>query len=343
MQSDNGSNDARLGLVINEPSTTDLVALCDWAEIQSLVSPRGNTSTGDIMKYSRPDDVLQDDISGAPREAEKDEAIAQDVLGLAFHRQNILQDLYPFRVTTRAVELKSSKKIKPEHEMYLFCLMLSTLISEEITSHARHMFEIESQHILHDFFGGEAYHFGWTIENANRGKIEKRLKDFCGISGLKLTPKDSEFLPRSGNDIGIDSVIWKQVADDRENCVLVFGQCASGANWPTKLASQAHQLFCDCFVHRPSGPHILAFLTPFYINSKIWRETTITAAGIVFDRLRFSLESHQGDGSSRGRLYDAKSRAWLEERIEKLRSSAETIGTRRSSRARQRNRNRKAS
>lgn len=309
--------------MIRDPSTSDPIELCDWAELQSIVAARKSCTKGDLIKYIEIDD-LDEDADVDEHESSKDERIADSVLGIAQSRAALLGDTYPFLV--------SSGEIKPRNmtvgaglgraECYLFHLLFAGLQSTEISPEARHFFEIESKELLHDFFGGEAFHFGWTVLNAAKGKIQARIEEFCEECSMGWKPRRPVLVPATQNDLGIDAIIWKQPADRRENAVVVVGQCASGRNWDTKLDSNAANLLTDCLEATPSGPIIYCLLTPYQIPDGAWRLSARSLNGLLFDRLRMVLEAHQGAAAKRGRLYDAGSQKWVREVWARLMASA---------------------
>lgn len=293
----------------------DIAGMCDWAEIQAWLSNRRTCTDGDVMKYVKPDDSLQDHI-GFESESDADESIADDVMSMAVRRASKLGDLYPFEVGSRGTiksKGRTSQNFPLRFQAYLFHLFFCVLEPSSISPQARHFFELESLDFLHDFFGGYAFHFGWTYKNSKLGKTPKRIESFCEAAGdlqLQPTEKIKEWYGQK-NDLGIDCILWNAVPDGRENCLLVIGQCSTGRDGPKKFASSAAELFKDCFKETPTGPVINTFLTPFEVVDTNWRSSVIECRGLLFDRTRLVL------GTENGRLYRKPSLKWLNECLKK--------------------------
>lgn len=314
-----GPGDSHL---IREPSTSDIADLCDWAELQAIRSLRSAWTTGDIIKYVRVDDTSLEDDEAEIRESENDEKIADDVIGVAVTRARQFGEYYPFEVTQQTIRcrLPEGGEIPRQMRAYLFYLFFSGLHSSRISNSNRHQFELESSRVLGHFFSGDCFHFGWTSENATIGHIEERLRCFCDTSKICWSVRNPLEISSNRKDIGIDILVWKKPLDDRENCLAVIGQCATGTNWKSKLASSAAALLKDCIIPRPSGPVVYAFLMPYYVESSKWHEVAVESnGGLVFDRLRLV---NQGKGTSRGNrgaLFEENSSKWVQQVVSSLR------------------------
>ena len=248
-------------------------------------------------------------------DAEIDDAIATDVFTQALTRAELLGDCYPFDVTETSIRYIASNR--RQYELYLFSLFLSALEESELDNNIRHWFEVESCELLHDYFGGESFHFGWTALNKTRGKIQKRIEEFCEESSLHWTPRKPVRVSNDKNDIGIDAIIWKQCDDRRENAFVALGQCAAGKNWDHKLETASPRHLNDCLEDSHAGPMVLCFLTPFQIPARRWRDSAQAVGGLLFDRLRIIIESHQNE-HQRCRAYTNELRAWVSEKLNLL-------------------------
>jgi hypothetical protein len=283
--------------------------LADWAELQAIASARQSCVIGDIERFLKPDDLEID--HGYKRDADESQAI--EVIDRCFSRSKILGSSYPFHVDTTGLKPKDKAF---SHEVYLFCLLLAGLRPEEISPEARHFFEIESKVVLHDYFGGEAFHFGWTSLNATQGNVQRRIEQFCKSTSLKWKARNPVLVSPDRKDIGIDAIIWKQSDDGRDNAFVALAQCASGSNWDHKLASAVDKHLNDCLEISHSGPIVKCFITSFHVPDGKWRESAQAVDGLIFDRLRMVLES--GVNSVMGKLFTADARKWMNGKLKKL-------------------------
>lgn len=297
--------------------TNNYHELCDWAEAQALAVARRSCVLGDIESYIKPDDSTVDLGEPAADEAEVDASIAINVLDVARWRLETLGKQYPFSVSNTGIV--PCEKMRRYHEAYLFCLLLSILSQDEMDGDVRHWFEVECQEALHDYFGGESFHFGWTRLNSTTGRIQRRVEEFCASSSLRWSARKPVLVSAARNDIGIDAIVWKQSDDGRDGAFVALGQCATGHNWDQKLESAAHSHINDCLERPHVGPIVKCFMTPFHVPPVHWRERHHSVDGLLFDRIRFVLESQQSN-SRKGHLYRRETRNWLESKLARLSS-----------------------
>jgi hypothetical protein len=293
---------------MRQPSTTDIHALCDWAEARALITPSRRTTKGDVQAYVRVDDH---DHPGEERDAELDEGMADDVMSLAKARGRSLGGRYPFEVSNKVIRARIGKRTTA----YQFHLLLSVSEDQNIGASGRHAFEVECLEALRAHFRMPAFHFGWTKVNSDLGKYPQRLARFLKEAGFAWSicePLPAEF--RNANDLGVDVILWKKQRDGRENTLMVFGQCGSGVHWKPKLESRMVERFIHSLSRPPQSPTIRAFCTPFEIPEPSWEIAFVNSNSLIFDRLRLVHESPATNGL---RTRDAQK--WLNSHLGKLR------------------------
>ncbi|MDX9910300.1 MAG: hypothetical protein RBS39_00570 [Phycisphaerales bacterium] len=275
-------------------------------------------SRGDIIKLLQPDDLLADDLLRIDGDdSERDETTADDVIGLALNRKRMLGKAYPFEIADSSIRFLDANA-QTFGSAYLFYLLFCSIKPDFITPEARHFFELESMDVVHSFFGGYAFHFGWTQLNAGRGKIHSRIQQFCDESNLGWRPRNPHLVSSSMNDIGIDVIVWNVSNDNRGNAFVVVAQCATGHNWDQKLVSSARTHLEDCLDASRDGPWINSFCTPFEIPDRIWRQSARSHDGYIFDRLRLVLESRGKGGAKCGCLASQGSKKWVKSMLREL-------------------------
>lgn len=282
----------------------------------AVAGGRGLTTQGDIIKVIQPDDLLDDSVAILD-ESTQDEIVAEEVLEVARKRALVLGSLYPFELKGKVLAVIKNK-LRKSGEAYLYHLLFSAVESNLITGFARHTFELESNSAVHKYFGGEAYHFGWTQFNASVGKIQKRVEHLCANTTLGWKARRPVLVSPQSNEVGVDALVWLQPSDNRRNAMVVIVQCASGHNWEGKLATPASRLLEDCLEDPRDGPWINCFCTPFHIPDRSWRQCARSLDGILFDRIRLTLVYANSRVEIRGKLRHAQSRAWLRETINSM-------------------------
>lgn len=292
------------------PSTTDRHELCDWAELQAATSGRKAATQGDLLKVIQPDDSQVDSPGADDDESTHDELIADDVLSLAHERARVLGKAYPFSLE-RNVLRYSPKLGASSGRSYLFHLLFASVSPEFISPTARHQFEIESKYALLQFFGGESFHFGWTKHNANLGTIQKRIETLCSETTIGWTARRPVNVSPQNKDVGVDLLIWRHFSDRRANTLVLVGQCASGRDWPSKLATPAIRKLEDCLSETRNGAWVNCFCTPFHIAEKNWRDSARAHDGVICDRIRLVLATGVNNQANLGTLCGQRSIDWL--------------------------------
>ncbi|MCY3569280.1 MAG: hypothetical protein OXH38_11670 [Chloroflexi bacterium] len=90
-------------------------------------------------------------------------------------------------------------------------------------------------------------------------------------------------------DAGLDLAVWVPFKDGRLNQLSVFGQCAAGRNWRSKISELQPSHFCRSWMLEP--PALLplaAFFVPRQIGEAHWETDVLRERQMLFDRLRIA-------------------------------------------------------
>ena len=90
--------------------------------------------------------------------------------------------------------------------------------------------------------------------------------------------------PSAEKDDGLDVLAWRPFADPRCNFVCLFGQCATGADWPNKNPEPKE--FLNVWLRLETPAVNPAIFVPFTLNDVDWVKKSQSL--IVFDRCRIS-------------------------------------------------------
>ncbi len=106
----------------------------------------------------------------------------------------------------------------------------------------------------------------------------------------------SDFRPQktfSTKDSKLDLVAWKRFSDRRASQVIIFGQCAAGANWNSKLSELDPDVFWDQWM---SEGKVSALLRSVFIPHRIFEDQEWSKharhARLLFDRCRVASLAH---------------------------------------------------
>lgn len=266
---------------------TDSVELADWLELKALSSRDGSSSKSDLAGLLR--------RAGGYDPAKDSDTVEQLCLA-AFSeldtRPKATGDSYPFTIGAGVVRVKP--KAFKAYPAYVFCLCLSAWrwkSGNERPDNARQLFEDLSCFAAKNYLGGEVLRFAHPREKA-LSEFPTAVDRLCELVGEGSGYRSD--LPRNNKkDDTLDVVAWKSFPDGRGGKVVIFGQCASGANWLSKRSELKPPAFVDQWIQPDFTVEcVQAFFVPHRIRTEIWNETT-RKAGIPFDRCRVAYWSHQ--------------------------------------------------
>lgn len=142
------------------------------------------------------------------------------------------------------------------------------------------------------FEGWHVYHAGWSANGPK--KVAQIVEDLVGLMGVGGNPNLGEWAPKSAKDAGLDLMCFRRFPDARE-CIPYFAiQCASGANWKTKLQQPSCNEWQGFLGARFQPTRALTI--PFVVDSLEMAQKCGRIEGPLFDRNRLlSAGSHVVD------------------------------------------------
>lgn len=262
----------------------DPYSLADWMEIGILSSDRSSISQADLISALRqaslPDCTDYDDI----------ERLSLEVFNEIRHREKVDSYSYPFRYDREGLVRLSDQS--NSRIPYLFSLVVS-YCKHQPGDRGGALFEKVAKVAAKEYLAGDSVRFGWPREELP-ASFDDAVDQLCeslgegkkfnrGISD-KPTKKDDK----------VDIVAWKNFDDGRPSKVILFGQCATGEDWDTKVAVKARQ-FCNHWMEEGlvSPVPMQCFFCPHRVDFKSSIKT-IKDVGVFFDRLRVSYWASRG-------------------------------------------------
>ena len=228
---------------------------------------------GAIMERFQADDLTLDEAAGSTSEEIQD-------------RLEILGNLYPFYLNGNTLEYAPS-----ENGIYELLLAISSVPSPS-THNADRLFEEAATQIARGILGDDSlsWHTGWPRSGGN----PPRLKDLYQViheqtGEFHWQPKagfPDDPAPADEKDCGIDIIVQRPLDAARQGNLFLFGQCACGNNWDSKLleADPSYRLsrYFSTITHVPP---IVAIFVPFCL-SQYWINDTSRQKVLPVDRLR---------------------------------------------------------
>lgn len=261
----------------------------DWLEWAALSSLSSFISWSDYQTDLRiagaDDEEVDGDENGTPFEVLIDDIVAE----LQERSDSCGGKAYPFEVEQDGLAHRRQTNLS----VYEFLLGL-TLRDNQIQSSehiGERLFEEVCSLALGAFLDSPRYPaetrvFGFPrrLEPAGfRDALDKLCHDLGEGRGCATAPRIA-----NQKDAKLDLVGWKRFADGRASQLIVFGQCATGANWYEKLSDLQPGKWCELWMDRsPFVIPVSAFFLPRRIERDRWEEAS-RYGGVLFDRCRIS-------------------------------------------------------
>ncbi len=267
------------------PDARNPIDLADWLELSVLEADDRNASTGDLTSALT---ILSGDI-----DSDAAEELSLQVMREIEHRVKSAGEAYPFNIRdVRILELKGGWT---DYVAYVFCLCLSFFgwrPTKGASINPWYLFEDLSAIAAREYIHGEVFKFGFEAAVGTIG-FEAKIAELCRLLGEGHGFRKQNNLKRK--DDKVDLVAWKNFKDERESKLIIFGQCAGGANWTGKMSEMQPDIFWKQWVQESGvSPLIRSFYIPFRLPAE---EFTYTGrySGILFERCRIAHTAWQAN------------------------------------------------
>ncbi|MDQ2973958.1 MAG: hypothetical protein M3R69_00945 [Acidobacteriota bacterium] len=308
-------------LALPDDATNEL-KLADWLEIYALISADTNSSRGDLEQALRVASVL---------DSQGQEAVEQKCLEVFSEielRQIAAGESYPFTIDGSVISVKPNVE---EFVGYIFCLCLSyfrwsTSRNKEIAINPWLLFEELSGIAAAQFINGDVVGFGTSRGKSNAAKASFRanINDLAQKLGEGTGFKEQPILDRK--DDKVDLVAWKDFQDKKRSKLVMFGQCAGGEFWTSKVSELQPDEFWGQWMIDSKVSHLIrSFYIPHRLESLEW-DFYARKAGIFFDRCRIAYWAYK---NNRQVTSDSRYREWFQH-ILKLESRKAKTSTKKS-------------
>lgn len=267
---------------------TDVIKLADWLELLAVLSDDKKASLGDLERALRRGSIVEQ-----ADDQRSQEALAELCAGVSSEvreRSRAADAAYPFELdgsTLTAVGL--------DRVCYLFCLLLSVVVPKlpkKLQVRPRQLFEELSSAASAQYLGGPSASLRFA--HPRGGEIPKpfakAVSFLCSKLGEGEQYRNQPSLARK--DDRLDIVAWKPFPDGLAGKLVLFGQCASGVDWPAKLSELQPDVFCQQWMLEvPPSRVVRAFFMPFCGSRKEWK-LVARGGGVIFDRCRVAHWTH---------------------------------------------------
>jgi hypothetical protein len=251
--------------------TADPIVLADWLELLALSVDDGNASHGDLQRTLNRLGVDGFDI------------ICTACMRELHRRVAASESNYPFTFTGTLLARRGDWR---EYVPYVFCLLLSYCDEKKKrvkgTNHEL-MFEQLACLAARGYLGGEVLRFGFPRKDLPAG-FHDAIREVCGTV-KEWTPVAGKTLKRK--DGGLDLVAWKPFPDQQIGKIILFGHCASGADWDAKINELQPNDFCSLWLGGDRSPIVKTFFIPRRLPPELFADRAVSAK-LFFDRCRIA-------------------------------------------------------
>jgi hypothetical protein len=257
--------------------------VADWLEITALMAADGDASAGDAER-----ELTRLNCRNC-------ESLLGNVFTEIGRREEAAGGFYGFERGKSSVKVRDSAE---NYGTYLFCLGLSSLgwkLRRNAPNNPWLLFEQVSALAAESYLGGEVLIFGTSSRVGKKAKNVFR----SNVNALAVALREGEgFGPTktfSTKDSRLDIVAWKPFSDRRSSQIILFGQCAAGADWRTgKLTELDPDVFWDQWFLRAKVSTLIrtVFIPHRMFDDEEWK-LRATAARLLFDRCRVTAHAHE--------------------------------------------------
>jgi hypothetical protein len=284
---------------------TNELMLADWVEILALISPDENASKGDLESALKTASVLETKGDSAVEEK------CLQVFNELEQRAIAADNSYPFTISGGTVTLKQDRN---QFLGYVFCLFLSYFRwkserHRDVGINPWLLFEDLCSIAAKNYVDGKVITFG-----TSRGQSNKAIKAFRTIVnqlGQDLGEGGGfrEQSIKGVKDDKVDLVAWRDFKDEWPSKLVLFGQCAAGADWLGKDRELAPQSFWDQWMSVGKvSEHLRSFYMPHRVKKDHWNKRA-RRTGLLFDRCRIAYWTFQDRNAV---LSDPRYKKWCD-------------------------------
>ena len=268
---------------------TDHIRLADWLELRALTQDDRSASLGDLEAALSRGSILEPGAPHAPYAFEAVEQLGMAVFAELEQRALAGQAGYPFRITLPRVVAPADWR--RTRSSYVYCLCISYFGGDKAThrlAKQRKIFEYLAVEVAKSYLDGEGVRFASPRDPIREPKsFVKAVDTLCKKYMLEGAGYRKQ-RTLSGKDRALDVVAWRHASDKLPGKLVLFGNCASGGNWESKLSELDPRCFWDDWIEEPPVSQVLkAMFVPHRLDRRYWDQYS-RRAGIIFDRCRIA-------------------------------------------------------
>ena len=271
--------------------------LADWVELKALSTDDKNASFQDLvagLRLSGSTDAVYEDIDTlVDSHGTLSESLVTGVFAEIGER-SLAADLgYPFCVKEDYIQLKSNP-IDVLDSTYIFQLLVSFLgvdAGKGVRIRPERDFEDISLEAARNYFGRNKHDGNYLFAFPRRTRQKSFPAAVDKLTGMlgEGSGCNNIAIARNRKDDRLDLVVWHGFKDKKPGQLIVFGQCAAGKNWRSKITELPDAgKWCEIWMNKlPLVSPVRMFFIPHRPTEEEWK-TKLPYVGIPFERCRIA-------------------------------------------------------
>ena len=290
----------------------DPIKAADWLEAELVYAQGSAVSLENLRSQATLEGDLDDDEDrlehGLGSTDDAPSGPSERLVGNAAteirRRIDLCDSTYPFSFESGRLTWNTPTRLA---DPYIVCLLASDREFSRPGDDTAKVFEHLTTQAMGSFLGGTAVRFGAPRDTMPIpiGEAISLLADLTSAEKLNgWSTYDSD------QDLGVDVVGWKEFADNHNNRLQVFAQCATGEGWLEEKKGEPNlDLWSGLLLW--GTPPLKALAIPYVVNEKEKWQRNI-AGRLLLDRVRIA-DALRGSNLSEEVIAWTD---WVEERID---------------------------
>ena len=257
----------------------DLSLFCDWLEANVLFDSE-EISGSDVIDVLRENEIYDDQDFAWE--------LVNDAFATIARREEVMGSGFPIKLErrTRLVAKYDWRKAPA----YSFCLVLSlppafpnwwTSFGNDYTEQGDLFEALTAESVAASLSGWKVHRTGWTRTAPN--KLAAVVRDVAALLG-EATGDIKRWTRAKANEAGLDVLCFKPFPDGRVGVPVYLLQCASGADWKSKLKTPDLRIWTKAITFA-SDPK-KAFSMPYALEEGDFTNHCNVVDGLLLDRHR---------------------------------------------------------
>ncbi len=209
----------------------------DYFELVSLFNSGSLITVGDMLDRLNDEGILDQtkEVSDQAQQNDDEEFFVRSIFEILNQRQELFGYDYPFEYSKESITIIA--ELNQKQKTYIFLLLSSNLnLFPDFQSNLTNEFELLSLEALKNYLPPFAITTSFGKNTDFKGYTYDKIQQLAKLMNLEPDEFYLNTISKKGTqDLGLDIAGWIPFIDNVGNYFSIFGQCACGKNWTSKL------------------------------------------------------------------------------------------------------------